>query len=147
MKLTSSFGQFSFIPGEVFQWSPVTQTITFVDSQITTPWGQLSLLHEISHGLLKHQRFQTDIELIRMEVAAWRKTRKLAEKFSIKYDDESIEHSLDTYRDWLNARSRCPGCDQTGLQQSDQSYHCIACGENWRVPVQQTCSIKRFRLK
>ena len=146
MELTKVFSQFNFIAGEVFQWSPATHTITFIKKQMSGSTGQLSLLHEISHGLLSHNKFQSDLELIRMEVAAWQKTKLLATELSIDYDEEGIERCLDSYRDWLDARSRCPDCDQTGLQQNNQSYRCIACGEKWRVPVEQTCSIKRFRL-
>jgi hypothetical protein len=112
---------------------------------MTKPSGQLSLLHEISHGLLGHQKFQTDIQLMRMEVSAWRKTRELAAKLSVHYDEDSVERCLETYRDWLHARSRCPNCQQTGLQQRSQSYRCAACGSSWRVPVSQACTVKRFK--
>lgn len=147
MELTKTFSQFQYVVGSVFQWSPATSTITFIESQVTNPSGQLSLLHEISHGLLGHQQFESDIQLVRMEVEAWMKTKQIASEMEIPYDDSSVEHCLDTYRDWLDARSRCPDCDQTGLQQSNQKYRCVACGELWRVPLQQSCTVKRFRFK
>ena len=143
--LQQQYPQFAYEEGAVFRWSPATQTVTYVAKRVDRPAGRLSLLHEICHGLLKHSDYHSDLELVRMEVAAWQETRAVARSLSIGIDEENIERCLDTYRDWLFARSRCPACDQTGMQQSDQSYRCFMCNENWKVPARQTCLVKRYR--
>lgn len=143
--VTSSYSNLVFEPGDVFRWSPATQTITYDTAKIDKPGGRLSLLHEISHALLGHKNYDQDLELIRMEVDAWRKTAELAKQHNVDFVDEDIEHCLDTYRDWLFARSRCPGCEQSGIQADERTYRCFICNEKWQVPVRQSCHVKRYR--
>lgn len=143
--LFKKYPEFAFEPGDTFRWSPSTKTITYIPKRVAKQAGQLSLLHEICHGLLSHQDYSSDLELVRMEVAAWRKTRSVARSLGMKVDEGNIEHCLDTYRDWLFARSQCPTCAQTGLQLSDLSYRCFICNESWQVPARQICLVKRYR--
>lgn len=145
LDLRKTYPEFSYEAGDTFRWSPATKAITYINERLSKPDGQLSLLHEICHGLLGHQDYTSDLELIRMEVAAWRKTRTVARSLDLKVNEGNIEHCLDTYRDWLFARSRCPTCNQTGLQRSDLTYRCFICNESWQVPARQICLVKRYR--
>lgn len=144
--LRQVYPQFTYLAGELFRWSPTSQTITYVEEEVAQATGQASLLHEIAHALLEHTDFQFDLELLRMEIAAWQKTYQLAVEHGVKLNETAIERCLDTYRDWLFARSRCPQCGQTGLQQASHIYRCLVCADRWRVPVSQTCAIKRYAV-
>ena len=62
-----------------------------------------------------------------MEREAWEKARKLASKYEVEFDDEVAEQELDSYRDWLDAKSRCPVCGLTRYQTPDGMYHCPKC--------------------
>lgn len=87
----------------------------------------LQLLHELGHALLQHYTFATDPERLKMECAAWAKARELCEMYSIYYDEEFVEVELDTYREWLHQKSRCPYCGLTRYQDQNGVYHCPEC--------------------
>lgn len=85
------------------------------------------LLHELSHAILGHYSFNVDIERMKMESNAWEKAKELAKNYNIEMDDEFIQTELDTYRDWLHKKSRCPNCGLTRFQTPDSQYHCPRC--------------------
>ncbi len=88
----------------------------------------LQLLHEIGHALLRHRDYRTDPERLKMERAAWDKAWELCNKYSIEYDEEFVEVELDTYRDWLYRRSRCPECGGVRYQDAHTGqYICPVC--------------------
>lgn len=87
----------------------------------------LQLLHEVGHALLGHRSFQTDLERVRMERAAWDQAKTLCVRYQIPYDEEFVEAELDTYRDWLHQRSVCRACNQVRYQTLDGAYHCPFC--------------------
>ena len=62
-----------------------------------------------------------------MESEAWDKARELADKYNIKVNEDLVQDELDTYRDWLHARSKCKKCGLTCYQTSDGVYHCPRC--------------------
>lgn len=141
--LQSAFPSLRFTPGATFYWSPESREVFYKATPADTnqTW---SLLHETGHGLLEHQTYQTDVELLKMEVAAWDKARELAAQFGISIDEEHIEDCLDTYRDWLHARSICPSCTTKCLQQSDMhSYKCHNCHTVWKVTPSRFCRAYR----
>lgn len=108
----------------------------------------MQLLHEVGHALLKHRDYVTDIERVKMERAAWEKARELymkyakevqgeenayrreVEVFKLGFDEEFVEVEMDTYRDWLHRKSRCPECGLTCYQTVDREYHCPQCEQN-----------------
>lgn len=81
----------------------------------------------MGHALLEHKNFATDPERLRMERAAWEKARELCTRYGIFYDEEFVEDELDTYRNWLHQKSRCPECGLTRYQTVDGKYHCPGC--------------------
>jgi len=89
-------------------------------------WGLL-LLHEVSHAILGHTTFKTDVERLRMERDAWDKARTLAVEYRVETDEDKIQDELDTYRDWLHQKSRCPKCGLTRFQTPDSRYYCPRC--------------------
>ena len=88
---------------------------------------KLLLLHEVGHALLGHQGRGTDGERLKMEVAAWSKARELAAKYGVEWDEEQVQSELDTYREWLHRRARCPRCGLTRYQTRDLAWHCPRC--------------------
>lgn len=85
------------------------------------------ILHELGHALLGHKTYALDVERLKMEVDAWEKARELADDYGVVIDDEIMQEELDSYRDWLHQKSRCPGCGLTRFQTPDGNYHCPRC--------------------
>lgn len=134
----------SFEPGDAFYWSPEQSRVTyklFKDETIEHYWA---LLHEASHALLKHQSYESDVELLMLEVAAWQKAKELARQYDLEISEEHIQDCLDTYRDWLHQRATCPRCSTVSLQASPREYRCHNCAAHWRVSASRFC--RPYRL-
>jgi len=144
-KLHTDFPQFLFVDSSSHSWSPQANTI-FYNSSSHDPEA---LLHEVAHGLLGHQTFQRDIELLAMERDAWDYAQNhLALKYLLhKIDDSVIQESLDSYRDWLHSRSTCPDCKASGLQTAKNTYKCLACSTTWKVNDARNCALRRYTIK
>ena len=97
---------------------------------IIDPWEPeyaLLLLHELSHAILGHKSFRTDVERLRIESEAWDKAESLSKTFKIPFDRDFAEKELDSYRDWLHQKSLCKTCGITRFQTPDGKYHCPLC--------------------
>lgn len=137
------FPSLRFTPGTTFCWSPETQEV-FYKATSHEPKHTWSLLHETGHALLKHQSYKADIELLKLEVAAWEKAKELASQLELEIDEDHIQDCLDTYRDWLYRRSICPTCTTKCLQQADMAhYRCFNCHTIWRVTPSRFCRAYR----
>ena len=133
-QLRASYPHLAFTAGKTFVWSPETQEIFYKADSFGDVKHRWSLLHETGHALLGHTGYQTDIELIKLEMAAWDKAKALATQLKLIIDEDHIQDCLDTYRDWLHARSICPTCTTKALQQSDMThYRCHNCHTTWKV--------------
>ncbi len=121
--LEHDFSEYRFITGKKFAFRP-PKTIVLGPEE---PFSELLALHEVSHAVLKHKDFRMDVERIKMENAAWEKARELANKYGIEVDEDFIQDELDTYRDWLHKKSRCPKCGLTRFQTPNTEYHCPKC--------------------
>lgn len=142
-KLSSTYPAITFIEGERFAWVPDSQQVTYT---LTEPGAEALLLHELGHGLLEHTVYSRDVELIAMERAAWDKALEVRDQLALgTIRDEFIEEHLDSYRDWLHARSTCPTCTATGYQTGAQAYECPACHTVWRVNEARLCGLKRYK--
>ena len=133
----------TFVKSDFFGWNANERTITYAPD---APHAPAFLLHELGHALLGHADYSDDIHLLAMERAAWDKALQLAPEYDVAITDELIEESLDTYRDWLHARSTCKNCQAVGLQIKKNTYHCIACDNSWRVNEARTCALRRYTL-
>jgi hypothetical protein len=135
----------TYRPGEAFRWSPKEQEITYRDTAHPTELDEWALLHEAGHALLSHKTYNSDLELLLLEVAAWEKAVETGASLGIVIDDEHIQDCLDTYRDWLHQRSSCPVCTNTCLQISATTYRCHNCTTEWRVSTSRFCRAYRRR--
>lgn len=141
-QLRSSFPDIMFASGDDFRWSPSTKTVYY-------PAGSTAiatLLHETAHASLNHTGYENDIDLIHLERDAWGTTVELGKRFGVVIDNETVEEALDTYRDWLHARSLCPSCHQNGVQTSENTYTCVLCSQEWSVNDARSCGLKRHKI-
>lgn len=120
-----------FTIGEAHCWSPEHSQILYTPRD--TEANIAGLLHELGHARLGHRNFSSDIDLLQKEVDAWQEAARIATQYGISISDEHVQDCLDTYRDWLFRRSKCPRCAGTGIQQTSRHYHCINCGAAWEV--------------
>ena len=142
-RLNKELPKLRFIAGKQFSWSAETGEIIY-KMGARGEKARWSLLHETGHALLKHTNYKSDMELLRLEVAAWQKARLLAIELGIKIDKDHIEDCVDTYRDWLYKRSICPNCTAKCLQQADfVHYRCFNCHMQWRVSTSRFCRAYR----
>lgn len=142
-RLKSDFPAITFSSGEEFHWSSQKNTIYYPKNTSDSE----ALLHELAHAILKHTTYSKDIQLIEIERDAWEYAKQtLAKRYEIAINETSIQEALDTYRDWLHARSTCPNCQATGIQKKTNQYTCLACHTKWRVNEARICALRRYRI-
>lgn len=122
-KLQKDFPDLRFVQGRKFAFRPPRTVVMGAEEGAV----ELLLLHEVGHAVLGHYDFKLDVERLKMELAAWEKARELAKIYGVEFDDEMMEAELDTYRDWLHQKSRCPKCGLTRYQTAEGIYHCPRC--------------------
>lgn len=120
VQLEAEYPEIKFRLGRKFAFRP-PRTIFFAEG------SRLELLHELGHARLEHNFYATDPERLKMERAAWNEAKKLCECYGIEYDEDFVEDALDSYRNWLHQRSKCPECGLTRYQARDGEYHCPNC--------------------
>ena len=128
------------LPAESFSWIPTKSTLSY------DPQGDADyLLHELAHAILGHTSYHRDIDLLRIERDAWEYAKlNLSAQYHLLISDEIIQGALDSYREWLHARSICPACSAVGLQISAHQYSCPACFQQWTVNEARTCQLRRY---
>ncbi len=143
--LETMFPTIKYRSGKSFSWSPETREIIY-DQSKPTETRSWSLLHETGHALLDHNCYDADLELIKLEIAAWEKAKEIAVEMKIIISEDHIQDCLDTYRDWVYQRSVCPTCNNKSLQQEDiEHYQCFNCHTTWRVTPSRFC--RAYRAK
>lgn len=137
-KVKADYPEYRFVPGKRFSFRP-PKTIVFpqhrdllddttnTKSDIDRSFFPLLLLHEIGHAISQKFIFDTEIERLRIETIAWEEARKLCSRYGVEYDTELVQTELDSYRDWLHQKSRCPECGLTRFQTPDGAWHCPKC--------------------
>lgn len=142
-KLSVDFPEITFTSHpSACAWNPSKAQILYGES--TDPD---ELLHEVGHAILGHSSYARDIELLRIERDAWEYAiANLAPIYKIVIERDVAEAALDTYREWLHERSKCPSCNMNGIQNSATSYKCISCHEHWKVNDARICRLRRTRI-
>lgn len=141
--LQARYPSIRYTAGDLFYWSPLSGEV-FYPRHLVDLSAAWSLLHETAHAILCHTTYRTDFELIRLEVAAWEKAKTLGQELGLAIDDDHVQDCLDTYRDWLCARSTCPRCSNRALQQADlRHYRCFNCHAKWKVTPSRFCRAYR----
>lgn len=138
-QLKTDYPDIAFRSGPTFSWSAQTQTVIVSKKKPESSHPEWSLLHEMGHATLNHKNYSSDVELVRLEAAAWQQAVKLGQHYEITIDPEHIEDCLDSYRDWLHQRSTCPVCSTVSLQINERSYRCYNCHADWGVSRSRLC--------
>lgn len=133
----------SFQEDATFHYDPANKTVHYIADIELLPY----LFHEVGHAHLGHDTYNKDIELIAMERDAWSVAHTIAKKFNISINEDTEQEALDTYREWLHHRSRCPSCDSTGIQTKVETYSCCDCGQQWSVNEAKACRLYRKKIK
>lgn len=129
--LQVDFPQLTFEESATSRWSYENQTVYYNPHEEHAEW---ILLHELGHALLQHKEYHRDIELLTMERDAWHHaTELLASQYQLVVASDFIEDHLDTYRDWLHAKSTCPHCSLTGVEVRRHEYRCYNCHHTWKT--------------
>lgn len=140
-KLRADYPQFTFTEGDIARWHHSNKTIYYTDDTST-------LLHELAHACLNHTSYHRDIELLQIERDAWEyAVTYLSPRYDLPIDDVFIQDHLDTYRDWLHAKSTCPECTSTGVEVSPRHYKCLICNHSWRVNSAVDISLRRYSIQ
>lgn len=145
--IAADYPAISFIEDKTFYWSPADQSVHINSDRLQEESGVWSLLHEIAHSCLGHASYSSDYELLAYEVAAWEKAMELATTYGYTIDEQHVEDCLDSYRDWLYARSTCPTCKLNSLQTAVNTYTCLNCECVWRVSPSRFCRAYRLKTK
>jgi len=144
--LRRTFPHIHFEESDDFYWSPSKQIVYY--GSLTSDEDAAILLHETAHALLGHSTFSSDVALLKHENDAWQHAKlELAPLFGILLEENLIQDHLDSYRDWLHARSICPRCSETGLQTKTSTYQCINCQCSWMVNDARRCQLRRYVLR
>jgi len=144
--ILDDFSHLKFKAGRRFAWSPSNKTVWYEADTLDSDDGKLALLHEISHSLLNHYSYKSDLHLLKLEVEAWTKARSLAAEYKVEVDDRYIDDCLESYRDWLYRRSICVNCGTNSFQDEKGLYNCHICGARWSVPDSQVCRVIRKKV-
>ena len=123
-KLKSDYPEIRFLQRARFTFRP-PRTVVYPAED--GKFDSLLILHEMGHALSHHRFFKTEIERLKMEVEAWEKARELCDIYGVQIDEDLIQGELDTYRDFLHQKSRCPECGLTRFQTPDGAFHCPRC--------------------
>jgi hypothetical protein len=135
------FPEFEFKTGEKFSFLPPRTIILGPDC----PNFMLLALHELAHAVLEHKDYNYDIELVRLESEAWERAKGLCEAYEIEYDEEFVQDTLDSYREWLYKRSTCSKCGVNGIQGENGVYKCPHCFMKWTARGEKSIE-KRLSL-
>jgi hypothetical protein len=144
-RLQKQLPTIKFVEAATFYWSPQTSTIYINSGALGSEEGQWALLHEAAHALLKHQSYKTDAALLTLEVEAWQSAQEMGKNLEVEIDEEHIQDCLNTYRDWLYARSTCPTCTLNSLQIDETTYLCMNCSTRWSVSQSRFCRPYRMQ--
>lgn len=134
-----------FSESDIDKWSPSEQTVYYNPSQSS---AEAFLLHELAHGLLGHESYKKDIELLQIERDAWNyAVCTISPQVKVIIKHQLVDQSLDTYRDWIHTKSTCPRCDASGVETTPRHYFCICCSHHWSVNEGIATHIKRYSKK
>lgn len=145
-QIVADHPEIRFEASDDFVWSPNDETVRYVARAVTKEPGLWSLLHEIGHGRLRHMTYHDDLQLMMMEVEAWKEAKALAANYGLAIDQDHIDDCIASYRDWLHSRSRCIECKTVSFQADATTYQCHNCSTRWKVPSSRRCITRKRRI-
>lgn len=144
--IRDTYSQFSYKRAKTARWSPDETTVYFLPIRSSEDYAYN--LHELGHALCGHSGFTQDIDLLGLEREAWDRAAVMAGHYDTAIVPSLIEASLDSYREWMHTRSRCPHCRSAGIQQKvSLDYSCPLCGTRWHTNDARQCELRRFVIQ
>lgn len=144
-QLAKQYSDIRFEEAGVARWSSEEMTVFY--RPVNQARDLYDLFHELGHAIAGHTSYQQDIELLAMEREAWSEASDIARTYHVTIELSYVEQSLDSYREWLHKRSRCPACDGSGIQDTSGSFTCPLCHTKWRANDARQCGLKRTLQK
>jgi len=144
-RIAVEYPDLEFIESAHFGWHAGRKHVSFKKTGKNPNQNVWALLHELGHAILGHADYKYDIELLKLEAAAWEKAQALADHYGLEIDENYMQDCLDTYRDWLHLRATCPGCFARGLQATERLYRCFNCRAEWSVTRSRLCRPYRMQ--
>lgn len=141
-QITVDYPEFNYKKSDNFSWSHEEKAI-YYNLEQENEWPLL--LHELAHGLLKHDKYSHSINLLQIERDAWDYATIIARGYGYDISEDSVESSLDTYRHWLHKRSTCPKCEASGIETDNKHYLCPECHLKWKVNDARSCALRRYK--
>ncbi|PID31175.1 hypothetical protein CSA80_03995 [Candidatus Saccharibacteria bacterium] len=138
-QLQRDFPALAFVASSRFAWSSENQHISYEKERLSDVRGVWAIFHELGHALSGHTDYESDVQLLHMEIAAWEKAHELAARYHAPLDQNYVEDCLDSYRNWLHVRATCPTCFEQSLQTDHRTYRCHNCGTEWHVTRARLC--------
>lgn len=120
-----------FRQSKKFYWNSKNNVVYYNPQLLMDNIGRQSLLHEIGHAVLGHIDYKFDMELLKMEIDAWKIAEKYARTFQVRITKNYLAESLNSYLNWVKSRATCPACSNFGLQNQEAQYVCASCYFLW----------------
>jgi len=93
-RISEDFADLTFENGQHFEWQPDSRTVVY---DIDDPYFDAHLLHEVSHAILNHTKYDRDIDLIAMERDAWQLAKvEMAERYGVRVPASILHYDRDT---------------------------------------------------
>lgn len=132
-QLSKDFPDFHFTYGKRFSFRPPKTIVVGPEEGENTPF---LVFHELGHALSGKYTYGLGVERLKIESLAWQEGKKAYDacKASKKYstlpawNEDFVEDNLDTYRNWLHSKSKCPTCGLTMYENTD-GWHCPYCDQ------------------
>lgn len=127
-RLQRDYPEFHFVYGKRFSFRPPKTIVIGPDEGKNTP---LLVFHELGHAISGEYSYALSIERLKIESLAWQEGKKAYQNYQDlalpAWDDSFVEDNLDTYRNWLHQKSKCPSCGLTRYQDANQKWCCPYC--------------------
>lgn len=120
-----------FRKSQKFYWDSKNNLIYYDPSKLEDDAGRQSLLHEIGHALLGHLDYKFDLELLKMEIDAWKIAKLHSKTFNVIITKSCVDDSLNSYLNWIKDRAICPACSSLSLQNKKAQRNCAFCYFMW----------------
>ena len=131
-QIKDQFLEYDFQEQSYYGFDSNKKKVYFIAKTDQEPENPLLLIHELAHAELGHLDYQSDLELVLIEIKAWDKARAICQDIEVEYDPRLRDACIQTYIDWYKLRGTCPNCDTLCINKH-QKYNCYQCLTSWEV--------------
>lgn len=132
-QLATDYPDFHFTYGKRFSFRAPKTIVIGPEEGDYTP---MLIFHELGHALSGKYCYDLGVERLKIESLAWQEGKKAYESCLASgnypdlpsWNEDFVEDNLDTYRNWLHTKSKCPACGLTMYEDSD-GWRCPYCSQ------------------